>query len=72
MAPIHFHGLDLDNILQSFPTMITSFPMKYIGLPLSAYSLRHVHFQRLDEKVTSKLKPSHENQFNVGERRILV
>ena len=35
VAAIRCEGLDLDGILQSFPASRTTFPMKYLGLPLS-------------------------------------
>jgi hypothetical protein len=38
VAPITYVGLDLDHILQAFPTTRTNFPMKVLGLPLSVTS----------------------------------
>jgi hypothetical protein len=40
VAPIQCDGLDLEDILQPFPATRTSFPMRYLGLPLSVYSLK--------------------------------
>jgi hypothetical protein len=45
VAPIRCEGLDLDHILQAFSATRTTFPMKYLGLPLSAKRLKRIHFQ---------------------------
>jgi hypothetical protein len=45
VAPIRCEGLDLDHILQAFSATRTTFPMKYLGLPLSVKRLKRIHFQ---------------------------
>jgi hypothetical protein len=57
VAPIRCAGLDLDHILQAFPASRTTFPMKYLGLPLSVTRLKRIHFQPLEDKVAAKLIP---------------
>jgi hypothetical protein len=37
--------------------MRTTFPMKYLGLPLSVSRLKRIHFQPLEDKVAGKLVP---------------
>src|SRR4051812_11717091 len=43
--------LDLDLILQSIPATQASFPMRYLGLPLSVWKLKKVDLQLLKDKV---------------------
>ena len=59
MAPIRCADVDLDGILQAFPATRTTFPMKYLGLPLTVSRLRRIHFQPLEDKVANKLIPWH-------------
>lgn len=49
--------MNLDDILASLPAMRTSFPMKYLGLPLSIWQLKRVDFQLLEDKVAARLPP---------------
>ena len=46
--------------------------MKYLGLPLSVMRLRKVHFQLLEDKVTSKLIPWEGRHVNMAGRSTLV
>ena len=55
VTPISCEGMNLDDILAGFPVMRTSFPTKYLGLPLTVRRLRKSDFQPLLEKATSKL-----------------
>ena len=57
VAPIRCANLDLDGVLQLFPAVWTSFPMRYFGLPLSVMRLKHIHFQYLQDKIAGKLPP---------------
>ena len=55
VVPIRCNHLDLDHILQSMPAARASFPVKYLGLPLSVWQLKHVDFQYLEDKAAGKL-----------------
>ena len=57
VAPIRCDSLDLDDILSSFPANRSSFPMKYLGLPLSTKRLKTIHFQPLEDKIAAQLTP---------------
>ena len=46
---------DLDSILEGLPVVRTTFPMRYLGLPLSVWCLRRVDFQHLEDKVVGKV-----------------
>ena len=56
---ISCEGKNLDDILSGFPIVRTSFPTKYMGLPLTIKRLRKSDFQPLVEKATSKLAGWH-------------
>lgn len=72
MAAIRCGQLDLDDILHSIPATLTSFPMKYLGLPLSIWQLKRVDFQHLEDKVATKLPPSQgRNITTVGRSALL-
>lgn len=58
VAPIRCDNVNLDDILLSFPVVRTSFPMRYLGLPLSVKHFKRIHFQHLEDKVAGKLTPS--------------
>jgi hypothetical protein len=55
VAPIRCDNLDLDDILYGFPAQRTSFPIKYLGLPLAIRRLRRVDFQPLLDKAVGSL-----------------
>jgi hypothetical protein len=47
--------IDLFDILLAFPAKTTTFPGKYLGLPLHFRHLRKVHLQPLIDKIAAKL-----------------
>jgi hypothetical protein len=47
--------IDLTSILAGFPVMLTQFPIKYLGLPLSLKRLRRVDLQAYINKAASRL-----------------
>ena len=55
VAPIRCAGLNLDEILDSFVGQRATFPMTYLGLPLTLGRLKVVHVQRIIDKARSKL-----------------
>jgi hypothetical protein len=55
VATIRCEGIDINDILQVLPASHVSFPMRYLGFPLSVDRLRIIHFQYLEDKVTGKL-----------------
>ena len=57
VVPIRCRHLHLDTILQNFPAARASFPIKYLGLPLSVWQLKVRDFQFLVDKAASKLVP---------------
>lgn len=57
VAPIRCDGINLDDVLESFPAKRSAFPMRYLGLPLSVYRLRKIDLQHLVDKAAGKLVP---------------
>ena len=55
VVPIRCNHLDLGRLTQSLPAARTSFPLRYLGLPLSVWKLKLVDLQFLVDKVASKL-----------------
>jgi hypothetical protein len=53
--PIRCSEIDLDSILHGFPALSASFPIRYLGLPLSVHRLRSGDFQYIVDKMASKL-----------------
>jgi hypothetical protein len=54
-VPIRCRGLNLNQILDSFPAARATFPLKYLGLPLTLMRLRKVDCHPLLDKASSKL-----------------
>ena len=57
VAPIRCADIDLDEVLQDFPVVRMTFPMRYLGLPLSVHRLKKIDFQHLVDKVAGRLIP---------------
>jgi hypothetical protein len=55
VVPIRCPHIDLDDVLAGIPATRTSFPLKYLGLPLSVWCLKRVYFQHLEDKCAGKL-----------------
>ena len=53
--PVRCDGIDLQDILSTFPARIATFPEKYLGLPLHFRRLRKVDLQPLIDKTAAKL-----------------
>jgi hypothetical protein len=72
VSPIRCAGLDLATILSPFPASRTSFPIKYLGLPLSLGRLKRVDFQPLSDKANSRLANWLGKFFSTAVRKTLV
>ena len=55
ITPIGCSNIDIEPILAILPVARTSFPLKYLGLPLTPRRLRKLDFQPLIDKASGKL-----------------
>jgi hypothetical protein len=55
VVPIRCTDLDLDDILGGIPAVRASFPLTYLGLPLSVWCLKRRDMQQLEDKCASRL-----------------
>ena len=55
VATIRCQNVNLKDVLQSFPTVRATFPMRYLGLSLSMRQLKRADFQFLEDKIVAKL-----------------
>jgi hypothetical protein len=72
VAPIGCNNINLVQVLQDLPATITSFPMRYLGLPLGVTRLKRSHFQYIEDKAMARLAPLHGRYFNMAGRRAIV
>jgi hypothetical protein len=55
VVPIRCGNLDLDDILHGITAVRESFPLRYLGLPLTVGCLKRSNIQHLEDKCTGKL-----------------
>src|SRR5438128_2053970 len=72
VATIQCDNINLHEILHAFPAAYTTFPMRYLGLPLSITQLSRIHFQYLEDKVAGKLAPWIGKHITMAGRLVLV
>ena len=56
VVPIRCGAINLDEVLEGIPAARTSFPLCYLGLPLSIWRLKRLDFQHLEDKCAGKLR----------------
>ena len=64
--------LNVPDLLQGFGGQIVSFPITYLGLPISPTRLRMVHFQFLIDRLKARLAGWKGKLLNIARRRVLV
>jgi hypothetical protein len=72
VAPIRCNEVDLIHVLQHLPATTTTFPMKYLGLPLAVKRLKRSHFQYIEDKAAARLAPLYGRYFKNAGRMALV
>ena len=72
IVPIRCGQVDLDAILDGLPVVRATFPLRYLGLPLSVWRLRKVDFQPLEDKCVGKIPAWHGRFMNIAGRGTLV
>jgi hypothetical protein len=70
--PICCDNIDLDNVLEGISTTRATFPLWYLGLTLSVWSLRRRDFQHLEDKCVGKLPSWNGKLVNMAGRVSLV
>jgi mannosylglycoprotein endo-beta-mannosidase len=71
-VPIRCGNIDLEDVLEGIPVTRASFPLRYLGLPLSVWCLRRRYFQHLEDKCASKLPTWNGKYVNMAGRTSLV
>lgn len=56
VVPIRFSQIDLDQVLQSFGGARATFPISYLGLPITIKLLRIHHLQFVLDRAAKKLQ----------------
>jgi exonuclease III len=72
ILPIRCEGINLSEVLAGSPASVSSFPTKYLGLPLSDRRLKRVDFQPLVDKSVNKITLWNGRQINQAGRLTLV
>jgi hypothetical protein len=72
VAPMHCRGVDLDYVLEGMPASRFTFPMRYLGLPLSVWRLTRRDLQHLEDKCAGKLPTWNGNLITTAGRTALV
>jgi hypothetical protein len=72
VVPIRCENIDLDNVLEGLPATRATFPLRYLGLPLSVWCLRRRDFQHLEDKCAGKLPTWNGKLVNLAGRVSLV
>jgi hypothetical protein len=72
VAPIRCDNVDLTSVLAPFTGERVSFPIRYLGLPLSLGRVRHVHLQHILDRARSHLASWKGRWINAGGRKALV
>jgi hypothetical protein len=64
--------INLNDVLEGIPASRASFPLKYLGLPLSVRCLRRRDFKHLEDKCVNKLPTWNGNLITTAGRAALV
>ena len=72
VVPIRCEHINLDDVLENFPASRATFPIKYLGLPLSVRRLKRVDYQPLADKAAGRLAGWQGKNVAFTERFILV
>jgi hypothetical protein len=72
VTPISCDSVDLDAALANLPLTRASFPIKYLGLPLTPRRLKKIDFQPLVDKASGKLSTWNGRNLTQARRACLV
>ena len=72
VVSIHCEQINLEDVLEGFPATWTTFPIKYLGLPLYVTWLRRVDYQPLANKAAGSLASWRGKNVAIAKRATLV
>jgi hypothetical protein len=72
VVPIRCSQIDLDDVLQNFGGARTTFPISYLGLPITVNRPRISHLQYVLDPASKKLQGWQADLLNIGGRKELV
>lgn len=72
VSPIKCQEINLEDVLQPFQGQQQTFPITYLGLPLTTGRLRLIHLQPLQDRARAKLASWQGKMMNIAGRRELV
>lgn len=72
VAPIRCESVDLDEVLGDFGGTRVTFPVTYLGLPLTLCRLKMVHLQYLQDRAKAKIEGWQGRLLTMAGRRELV
>jgi hypothetical protein len=72
IATIRCTGIDMDDVLEDFTGRRVSFPIQYLGLPLTLGRTRMVHLQYIQDRAKGRLAGWQGRLVNMAGRRELV
>jgi hypothetical protein len=72
VVPIRCGEVDMDDILHGIPVERATFPIKYLGLPLTVGALKSAHLQPLADKVAAKVPAWNGKYVTMAGRTALV
>lgn len=71
-TPIRCEEVDIQQVLQSIGGSVATFPMKYLGLPLTLTRTRIVHLQFVLDRIRARLAGWKGKLMTIAGRRVLV
>jgi hypothetical protein len=72
VVPSRCSQIDLDDVLHNFAGSRATFPISYLGLPITVNRLRISHLQPVLDRATNKLQGWQANLLNIGGIKELV
>jgi hypothetical protein len=72
VAPIRCTGIDMDDVLADFAGRRVTFPIQYLGLPLTLGWIKMVHLQYIQDRARRKLVGWRGKLVNIAGQRELV
>ena len=72
IAPIFCGDIDLQHVLLNFEVQIVSFPIRYLGLPVTLGRIKLVHLQYILDRIRARLASWKGRLMPLSGHRVLV